>query len=306
MNEIETLLLSLIEIPSVSGQEQDVANFILTQLSGLNVQKQEVSKGRYNIIVRKGISKKWLVAHMDTVPGTVAVHITEDKIFGRGACDNKQSIAASILLVRELKNINLLLTVGEEEDLIGARKACDDNVCKDAELVIVQEPTRFEIITGQCGIIAFSVNTYGKEQHSSLHDMDNAIHKLTGILGVLESKKWNAFNVGVISGGTVHNVVPSSASAKILVRPKDMNERQAILTTLKDFTEINMETDIVPHNGSCKFPEKIARHFSEMAFFENSIQFGAGDIRDAHTANEYILRKDLNELVGRLKELLQA
>ena len=52
------------------------------------------------------------------------------------------------------------------------------------------------------------------------------------------------------------------------------------------------------------FPRNIAKGFSEMAFFDNSIEFGAGDIAYAHTDNEHILRKDLNMLPEKLKALL--
>lgn len=305
MTEIEQLLLQLLNIPSPTGQEKQLADFIISKLSNLPLEKQDVGDGRYNIIVRKGTSKKWLVAHMDTVPGVVPVRMTDDALYGRGACDNKQSVAATILLAQKLTDINVLFTVGEEVDFKGSRVAQSHAVAGDAELVIVQEPTRFEVITGQCGVIAFSVETKGIEQHSSLPHPQNAINKLIDILSTLEKYNWHAYNVGTIQGGIAENVVPGSARALVSVRPRNESERSDILQHLKTFqTEISINKDIVPYRGSSKFAENIAPHFSEMAFFPNSIQYGAGDIRNAHTVDEHITRKELNELPDRLSALL--
>ncbi|MEK7538321.1 MAG: M20/M25/M40 family metallo-hydrolase [Patescibacteria group bacterium] len=308
MTEIEELLIELVKIPSVSGQEKKVGDFIISQLAdikGLKIQKQKVSKDRFNLVVKKGKSKKWLVAHMDTVPGNLPCRITKDKIFGRGACDNKQSIAASIILARQLENINILFTVGEEVDFSGAQKAFEKRTCGDAELVVVQEPTCFKIITGQCGVIAFSIETTGREQHSSLDKPNNAIHKLSEVLSTLIKKNWAAFNIGIIGGGIAENVVAGSARAMISVRPRDAKEQKEIMFELKRLpAKVVINKNIPSFRCNLGYPEAIATHFSEMGFFKNSIQFGAGDIRNAHTQQEYILRKDLNILPKKLLEIL--
>lgn len=305
MTEIEALLLQLLNIPSPTGQEKELADFIVSNLHNVPVEKQDTGSGRCNIIVRKGNSKKWLVAHMDTVPGTIPVSMTDNVIYGRGACDNKQSVAVAMILAHEMSDINILFTVGEEVDFNGASFARDSGVMKDAELVIVQEPTCFQIITAQCGVIAFSIDTKGVEQHSSLPNPNSAIDKLMNILEVLGRQQWHAFNIGRISGGIAENVVPGNAHALVSVRPRSEKERMDILEVLKTFSpEISINKDIHPYHGSSKFPQNIAPHFSEMAFFPNSIQFGAGDIKNAHTVDEHISRKELNELKTRIVSLL--
>lgn len=308
MTEIEKLLIELLRIPSVTGQEKKVADFIVSQLAdikGIKIKKQNISKDRFNLVIKKGKSKQWLVAHMDTVPGDVTIAITKDKIFGRGACDNKQSIAASIILARGLSDINILFTVGEEVDFVGAIKASEMKTCVEAELVIVQEPTCFKIITGQCGAISLSIETTGKEQHSSLSKPNNAIHKLNEILATLIKKNWTAFNVGVIEGGIAGNVVPGYARAVVSVRPRDTKEQKEIIAELKKVSaKIVINKNMAPFLSSLGYPERIVTHFSEMYFFKNTIQFGAGDIRNAHTQQEHILRKDLNILPKKLIGIL--
>ena len=308
MTEIEKLLIELVKIPSVSGHEKELGDFVVSQLAwikNLKIQKQNVGKGRFNLVIKKGNSKKWLVAHMDTVPGGAPCRITKDRISGRGACDNKQSIAASIILARQLSDINILFTVGEEIDFSGAHKADEAKICKDAELVIVQEPTCFKVITGQCGIVAFSVETTGREQHSSLDNPNNAIHKLNEILEALIKKNWTAFNIGILEGGIAGNIVAGGARAVISARPHDTKEQKEIISELKRISaKVTINKNLPPFCGSLGYPERVATHFSEMGFFKNSIQFGAGDIRNAHTQQEYILRKDLNILPKKLLKIL--
>lgn len=307
MTEIEELLVQLIKIPSVSGGEKEVAEFISSQLAGpgIKIKKQSVGKGRFNLVILKGKSKKWLLAHMDTVPGVVDCRVTQDKIFGRGACDNKQSIAASIILARELSSINLLFTVGEEVDFAGALKAVEEKTCNDAEVVIAQEPTNFELITGQCGIISCTIETSGKEQHSSLKKSDNAIEKLAKILAQLSEKGWTGFNIGTIEGGVAENIVAGSALAVISARPRDSKEQKNVISELKKLrAKVSIDNNLPPFHSAVNLTGKMATHFSEMGFFKNSIQFGAGDIRNAHTQDEYILRKDLNALPKKLLGIL--
>lgn len=304
VTEIEELLMDLIKIPSVFGHEKDVAEFVIQKLEGFEIEKQFVAENRFNIIATKGNSKKWLVAHMDTVPGEVPLQLTEDAIFGRGACDNKQSVAGSIIIGNKLKDINLLFTVGEEGYFEGAIAAQKSGIGGD--LVVVQEPTNFELITGQRGIIDFTIQTKGISKHSSFDNLDSAIHKILDILAFLREKKWTAFNVGIIEGGTAGNISAGNAEVIISVRPKSIEEYNDIIAALKNIeAKVDIENCYEPHISNLKIPLNIgSRGFTEMYFFDNSIVFGAGDISFAHADNEHILRKDLNQLPEKLMEVL--
>ena len=71
MTEIEKLLLDFLHIESITGNEKKFADKVAEKLEGFDVKKQWISKTRYNIIAKKGKSKTWIVAHLDTVPGVV-------------------------------------------------------------------------------------------------------------------------------------------------------------------------------------------------------------------------------------------
>ena len=310
MTEIEQLLVQLITIPSVSGDEKVLGDFIVDYVEGKKlgavVQRQAVDGERFNVVIRKGKSTQWLVAHMDTVPGHVPIKVTDEAIYGRGACDNKQSVAAALIVLEQLDDINVLFTVGEESDFIGARTAQEQGIA--GTFVIIQEPSLFKIKTGMRGIVAFDIHAKGVQQHSSLTNSDSAIHKLITILHRLSEEGWTAFNVGTIHGGVAENIVADSAHAMVLVRPDTRAEYESVLQTLealqRDDVTITLKNTMPPMESNLGFPRNIAKGFSEMAFFDNSIEFGAGDIAYAHTDNEHILRKDLNMLPEKLKALL--
>src|SRR4051812_47332620 len=114
MSDTGKLLQELIALPSVNpaflppgdpkGGEQRVADFLaaLASSAGLDVQFQTVSPGRSNLLARleprsRARRRILLAPHLDTVDGAPDQFRPREKqgrIFGRGACDTKGSIAA--------------------------------------------------------------------------------------------------------------------------------------------------------------------------------------------------------------------
>lgn len=309
MTPIEKLLIELLKIPSVSGQEKEIGQFLLTQLSGFKIKKQHIDKGRFNIIAEKGKAQVFLVVHMDTVSGVVPLKIAKDRIFGRGAIDNKGNIAGAIMTARKLKNIGLIFTVGEEFDFAGAKK-----LKMKKGKYIVMEPTNMNIIKGQRGLIAFNIVAKGIQKHSSLNfkKEDSAIYNLLNMLLELYKKNWTAFNVVILNGGEQSNIVAPYVKADVSVRPKSIIEYKKVLAYLKELKNGKIKTSIPGAFPPCfstlaKFEKKneIAQFFSEMVFLKDSILFGVGDIKNAHTINEFVLRKDLNKLEDELIKLIK-
>lgn len=306
-SDIENLLVNLINIESVSGNEKEIADYICTQLNDFSITKQRVAKNRYNICAKKGKTDIWLVVHMDTVPGQIPLKITEEKIYGRGSIDNKGNIAGAIIASKNLKDINLLFTVGEEVDFVGAQKA---NI---KGKVIVMEPTEFKLRTKQCGVIVFKINTFGIQKHSSLKftEKENANHQMIRILNKLLDFKWSNFNVGALSGGIAANVVSGKSTIECSVRPRNMNEYTNILKQLKKMNNKNIQimNAIAPYNSSLTLLNantEPASFFSELSFFENGVLFGVGSIKQAHTKDEYVKRSDLNNLPTKLIALINT
>ena len=60
-----------------------------------------------------------------------------------------------------------------------------------------------------------------------------------------------------------------------------------------------------PYVSSLSKKGGIVPYLSEMGFFKNSLLFGVGNIKQAHTKDEFVLRKDLNLLEEKLGDLIR-
>ena len=308
MTKIEKLLMDMLNISSVSGDEKAMGEFLYKELStDFTVKKQKVAKDRYNIIAHKGKSDVYIVVHMDVVPGDVPVKMTKDKIFGRGAIDNKGNIAGAIMAARETDDIGLIFTVGEEVDFIGAKKVKKP----EGKKVIVMEPTKLRVARAQRGVIGIAVEAHGTQMHSSLKFTKNqsAVYVLTKFLQDVYAKNWTACNAVIKDGGAADNIVAPYAQAEILIRPKNMEEYQEVTHFIKRSKRKNVTLKTVISVEPCKSTlvkrGDTVSYFSEMAFFDNSILFGVGNILQAHTPDEFVKRKDLNALPEKLLELIE-
>src|SRR5215470_12807696 len=140
------LALRLMNIPSITGTELEVGNFLASYLdgAGYRVDKQEVAPGRFNVMAYAGTPRILFCTHIDTVPPVLDVRQDEAFLYGRGACDTKGIIAAMVnagdrLRKSGIQDFGFLLVVGEETIGDGAKAA---NLLNwDTQFVIVGEPT---------------------------------------------------------------------------------------------------------------------------------------------------------------------
>lgn len=114
LGELKEILKKLIAIPSVTGNEHDIAIYIadyLRQCGVDSVELQPVEGNRLNVVAHLKGEKVGpvvlLTGHMDTVaPGegwrTDPFKATErdGRIYGRGAADMKGGIAAILVAIR--------------------------------------------------------------------------------------------------------------------------------------------------------------------------------------------------------------
>ena len=99
MNDIQHFLTQLIDIPSITGDEQKVSHFLKDYLSekGMSVHLMPVASDRYNVYATYSENPAVLLTtHMDTVAPFISSAIKDKTIYGRGACDAKGIIAAMV------------------------------------------------------------------------------------------------------------------------------------------------------------------------------------------------------------------
>jgi len=251
MTSTEKLLRALVALPSVNpaflpeghkhAGEQAIADFLATvgARAGLDVELQQVSPGRPNLIARlapRGTPKHriLLAPHLDTVPAADDQYTPVAKmgrLHGRGACDTKGSVAAMFSAMCELAHgdrrpaeteVYFAGLVDEESAQAGSRALVNGGF--KADLGIIGEPTRLSVVSAHKGNIWIRVQTSGKAAHGATPQLGrNAVHAMAGIVEAFEgdyrtqlAKRKHPLlgtptsNVGVIKGGTQANIVPAN------------------------------------------------------------------------------------------------
>lgn len=228
LNEIE-LSQKLIQVPSYSGDNPQVINFLQDYLTNLGFSCDILEydgDGSYKVnnlhaVYNPNNSKRvfYFAGHTDVVlPGDVslwshnpfAADIVEDKLIGRGAADMKCAIAAFIVATQEFIatqksdfGIGFLITNDEENDSVnGTKKVLDwmhDNNHK-ISACIVGEPTNPEAIgemikIGRRGSVSFNIKIIGEQGHVAYpQKARNPITTLINLLKILKDHKFDDGN----------------------------------------------------------------------------------------------------------------
>ncbi len=374
MTETTRLLRELIALPSVNpaflptgdpcAGEQRVADFLaaVAGRAGLDLEFQEVFPGRPNLLVRctpagRARQRILLAPHLDTVGGNSPELFTPrargGRLHGRGACDTKGSVAAMMSALRQLAHSPrrpqhteiLFVGLADEENAQAGSRAFARR-CPAAQLAIVGEPTRIEVVTAHKGDAWIELETCGKAAHGARPELGrNAVHAMATIVKLLEEDYaaqlrlrrhpllgHATVNVGTIIGGSQPNIVPDSCTIQIDRR------------TLPGETETSVQREIArllrgrrlrarlrnARGGPCPALETDCCRPLVQAFLRAanqsrpagvdyfcdaavlaaagipSVVFGPGDITQAHTTDEWISLRQLEQATQLLLRFLRS
>jgi [amino group carrier protein]-lysine/ornithine hydrolase len=144
-------LEQMLRIPSISGQEGEVARFLVEQMRALGFHSYVDGAG--NAVGEAGAGPEIvLLGHIDTVPGVVPVRIDDGKLYGRGAVDAKGPFAtfvaaAARLLARGELRARLVL-VGAVEEEAASSKGAHYVVDRYAPIAcVIGEPSGWDRLT---------------------------------------------------------------------------------------------------------------------------------------------------------------
>ncbi|HYH87464.1 MAG TPA: M20/M25/M40 family metallo-hydrolase [Pyrinomonadaceae bacterium] len=321
MNLFE-LTRHLIDIPSVSGEEQEVGRFLASHLErfGYRVELQEVEAERANVIATTFARPRvFLSTHMDTVPPFIASGEDETHITGRGACDAKGIIAAQITAAERLRaegveEIGLLFTVDEELGSIGARRANTHALARECEYLINGEPTDNRLAVGSKGSLRLRLTTEGRAAHSAYPEHgESAIEKMLDVLADVRAARWprdeffgeTTCNIGTLAGGTRPNVIPASAHAELQIRlvTPSASVKKILEETLAGRAQLEYLSVAEPvrmHEVE-GFEREVVRFTTDIPYLANwgtPLLIGPGSILVAHTTHERVAKRELEEAVN--------
>lgn len=315
------LTRTLIDIPSVTGEEAQVGEFLASYLGGLgyHVELQPVEGARCNVIATTAAPPRIVFStHLDTVPPHISSREDAESIFGRGACDAKGIIAAQIFAAERLRaegmaELGLLFTVDEELASAGAQIANAHLLASECRYLINGEPTDNLLATGTKGSLRFTITTAGSAAHSAYPEQgESAVEKLLDVLESVRRCEWpvdevfgeTTCNIGVIVGGTRPNVIAAEANAELQIRL--VTSVAPIKKLLTEAIAGRAQVEYSSEHGPVRLmavegiDQCVVRFTTDIPYLSNwgqALLLGPGSIRHAHTDGERISKAQLTQAV---------
>jgi acetylornithine deacetylase len=323
MNVFE-LTRALIEIESISGNEERIGRYLYAYLAPLAarydgaVELIEVEPQRFNLFARWGSRlDATLSTHLDTVPPFFPSSEDAEFIHGRGACDVKGIIAcmvkaAEALLEASQRNFGLLFVVGEERSSVGAYHAGENS--RGSRYIINGEPTENRLALGSKGVLRYTLKTIGKMAHSAYPELgDSAIDRLLDALHRIRSIKLpsdallgpSTLNIGILSGGRAPNVIADEAHAELMIRlvgdsastKADLERAVGCLAQL----EFVLEIPAIRLGSIPGIPTTVVAYTTDIPVFNGAwgepFLIGPGTIHVAHTLEERVPKRQLIDAI---------
>lgn len=253
--ELLSLVVNLVRIPSVGGEEQKILNYAADYLKshGLNVRIYGMKPEYPNVIATIGTGKPPILVlngHLDTVPvagekmwesDPFQPVIADGRIYGLGAWDMKGSCAAMMLAFRALAEhedqlkgtVQLQLVCDEDGGVAGGGVYGTPylvDLIKEGKLprpdhVIVGEFTGLKVMTGERGSFKILVHFRGQPTHTATARVEgkNAIYAAAEAIRLLERDLdiedpdvgRAVISVNKISGGSHAGQVPDNCTITV-------------------------------------------------------------------------------------------
>ena len=252
-----TLTERLVDIASVSGEEEQIADAVEAALRGCA--HLEVLRFGNTVTARTALGRAERVVlggHLDTVPVNDNFPSRREggTIHGLGSCDMKGGVAVALHLAATVPEPNRDVTFlfyeceeveAERNGLTRLARERPDLLAGD--FAVLMEPSNAGVEAGCQGTIRVEVEVRGERAHSARSWMGvNAIHAATPVLQRLQEYQprrpvidgleyHEGLNAVAIEGGVAGNVVPDRCVVTVNHRfAPDRSEEEA-LAFLRDF-----------------------------------------------------------------------
>lgn len=327
------LLKKLIVTPSFSRQENETCVIISDFFEMKNIPVQRI--GNNVIVRSKYWSAKnktiLLNSHHDTVKPAKTytrdpfrADIEDGKLYGLGSNDAGGSLVALIAVFLHFYEVdwgyNLILVASAEEEISGPNGiAAVRDIIAPIDLGIIGEPTQMRMAIAEKGLMVIDGEAKGKSGHAARNEGINAIYialKDINWLGQYEFPKVSPLlgktkiSVTQIEAGTQHNVVPDSCKFVIDVRTNEAYSNQEVFEFLQanvastlcarsfrlNSSKIDLLHPIVQKGIAMGLEYYGSPTLSDQALLPfTTIKIGCGKSARSHTADEFILIKEIKE-----------
>ncbi|MAT14992.1 MAG: acetylornithine deacetylase [Planctomyces sp.] len=202
-----------------------------------------------------------------TSPGPFEPVVNGDKLYGRGSCDMKGSLACMLSATAAVdastlkQPVYVTCTADEEVGYVGARNVVEHSkfyreMVEHGTKGIIGEPTMLQVIHAHKGTFGFRVISHGIAAHSSTDKGINANLKMIPFLGELkwiydetmEDPRWQneeftpptiSFNIGINDKTFAGNITPPQSICTVYFRPMPGMDGMELIERVRQLAELH-------------------------------------------------------------------
>lgn len=344
VSEATGLLKSLISIPSLSRDEEKAADYLQNYIEMQGMTTGRKGNNIWCLSPMFDLKKPTLLlnSHIDTVkpvngwrkdPFTA---IEENgRLYGLGSNDAGASVVSLLhvflQLCRTTQSYNLIYLASCEEEVSGKGGIeCVLPGLPPIQFAIVGEPTEMQPAIAEKGLMVLDVTACGRSGHAARNEGDNAIYKVLDDITWFRDYRFPKespflgpvkMSVTMINAGTQHNVIPDRCTFVVDIRSNEcysnqelFDEIQKHITCEAKARSFRLSSSHVEEGhpvvqkaislGRIPFGSPTLSDQALMPF--PSLKMGPGKTTRSHTADEYILVKEIEEALPLYLKLLDG
>jgi acetylornithine deacetylase len=271
------LLNRLIGFPTISTDSNiDLIQFAADRLDALGAEVHVSLDGtgqKANMFATLGPKRDGgivLSGHSDVVPvenqdwtsDPFVMQERDGKLYGRGTCDMKGFIAASLAMAEDYAGLDLArpvhfcFTHDEETGCLGARALMEElkHIGMKPSACIIGEPTLMRIIEGHKGCYEYTTEFSGLAGHGSVPDagvsaVEYAVRYVSRLMSLrpeLEARcpegspfepPHTTLQIGRVNGGIAHNVIADTCVVDWEMRPVQSSDAAFVKDNMRAYVE---------------------------------------------------------------------
>jgi succinyl-diaminopimelate desuccinylase len=339
------LTAALVDVPSVSGTEEPLADLVEAALAELP--HLTVVRDGNNLVARTGLGRDrrvLLAGHLDTVPiaDNVPSRLDGGLLYGCGTSDMKSGDAVLLHLAATLPapSYDLTFVLYDNEEVEADRNGLKRLVetrreLLEADLAVLMEPTNGQVEAGCQGTLRVRVTLPGRRAHSARGWLgENAIHAAAPLLTRLVAYDpreveidgctyREGLNAVKIEGGVAGNVIPDETTVLVNFRFAPDRTEQSAYDHVREVLGDCELTDSAP-GALPGLSAPAAQHFvdaigttpvakygwTDVARFAAlgipAVNFGPGDPNLAHTREEHVVTERILDAERALRSYLSG
>jgi acetylornithine deacetylase len=340
--EAIALLVRLVAIPSPSGAEGEAADLVEATLRARGHAPRRTGNNVWCIADPRLPDRPTILldAHLDTVSPSgewltdpFSLVSRDGKLVGLGSNDDGASLVSLLAVFLRLagrdRPYNLVFSASAEEENTGAGGIQSIvPALGQVDLAIVGEPTGMHPAIAERGLMVLDCLSRGVAGHAAREEGVNAIYRAWPDIAWLRDHRFPRVSpllgpvkttVTGISAGSLHNVVPAECRFVVDVRVNECYTNREVLDIILRHVACEVTPRSLDLNSSrlarehpvvrrCealgRVPYASPTTSNQAVLPFPSLKIGPGDSARSHTANEFILPREIEEAIDIYEKIL--